>query len=376
MKISRLALKNWRCFSSINVTLGSRLIITGPCGAGKSSFLDSLCFLQELATGAGLEAAVGKRGGLSRLRNLEARFPETDVTLEVHLEERKKTGWVYRLKFGEEQGRVAIKEEMVWRSSALIMRRPDAEDQKYPGRKRESGLDPRLSPESIQSLVNFFRLIRYENPDPQLLRVRDFSSALKKHGHGKDFFDRLALTPEKTRRVRLRHIGQALQLINPASGELKATRDALGHWHLWLSCRHWRPRGSWQDESYLPDGLLRLVVIWWSIFEGKEPLLVEEPEIGLHPEAVSLLPRLMQKFVRLSHRPPQLILTSHAPALWSDRLVKPGEILLLVPSRRGTRIIRGADKEMIKRFLEAGSTMKEEIKHWLGAEEEPMLPLF
>ena len=56
---------------------------------------------------------------------------------------------------------------------------------------------------------------------------------------------------------------------------------------------HWRPRGAKQSEDQFSDGTLRLIAFLWSILEGDSLLLLEEPELSLHPALVRKLPGLM-----------------------------------------------------------------------------------
>lgn len=377
MRLERLSLQNWRCFAAINLPLGSFSLLVGPCGSGKTSLLDALCFLKDLASGISLREAVARRGGFSRLRNLEARFPATDVLLEVQVKGKEERAWVYRLKFGEENGRLTVKEEMVWQSFSLTVRRPDLADQKNPKRRAESVLYPLMATPPIERLANFLRSFRLENPFPQLWRQPVLTTQLGPEASclGLDFWKRVAQTPERIRHVRLLHISRALQSIIPAVGGLRVEMDRLGHWHLWVAFRQWRPRATWMVERQLPDGLRRLIQLLWSVMEGAAPLFIEEPEIGFHPEAAAKFPRIFKELGRLSHRPPQLILTTHQPALIQDRLVRKEEVSLLVPDKRGTKVARGAPKELVVGFLEAGAAMAEKIKPWLVSPEEPWLPL-
>ena len=64
MYLSRLSLRNWRNFRSFDVALSPRTFFIGPNAAGKSNLLDSLRFLNDVAT-LGLGVAVEK-GEVSR----------------------------------------------------------------------------------------------------------------------------------------------------------------------------------------------------------------------------------------------------------------------------------------------------------------------
>lgn len=376
MKITQIYLRNWRCFSSASAPIGSRLIITGPCGSGKTSFLDAFCFLHDLACGQSLEEAVEKRGGLSHLRNLEARYPETDVILMVSLRDNQKKDWIYRLRFGEEGSYLVVKEEIIWQASTLVMRRPDREDKKNTVRRKESCLSPRLITPSLEALASIFRALHYENPQPELLRNLKVTMALGSDFSRHDLLTRIAQTPDRIRKIRLKRISEVMTRLIEGFGQLRIERDYFGRWHLAASCSHWRPRVSWQNWTQWPDGSLRLLSIFWSILEKDTPLLIEEPEIGLHPEAVSFIPGIMRELGRISHRPPQLIITTHHPCILKDRTIKPAEIVLLIPDKRGSKVVVGWPKNLIVAFLENRALVTEEVKARLQAEEQLWLPFF
>ena len=53
MIVTKLILKNWRNFSSVDVALGDRVLLVGPNAAGKSNFLEVFRFLRDIAKGEG-----------------------------------------------------------------------------------------------------------------------------------------------------------------------------------------------------------------------------------------------------------------------------------------------------------------------------------
>ncbi|HRX87118.1 MAG TPA: AAA family ATPase, partial [Phycisphaerae bacterium] len=71
MHVSRIHLKNWRNFRSVEAALEQRVFIVGPNASGKSNLLDALRFLRDIAKpGGGLQRAVLDRGGLTKIRCL------------------------------------------------------------------------------------------------------------------------------------------------------------------------------------------------------------------------------------------------------------------------------------------------------------------
>jgi predicted ATPase len=74
MWITKLKLKNWMNFRKVDVALHERTYLIGPNASGKSNLLDVFRFLREVAkpSGGGLQKAVVDRGGITKLRCLQA----------------------------------------------------------------------------------------------------------------------------------------------------------------------------------------------------------------------------------------------------------------------------------------------------------------
>jgi len=77
MMVSRLILKNWKSFHGADIPLSNRTFVMGPNGIGKSSFLDALRFLADLARpGGGIFSALEARGGLDKIKFSPAKRKE------------------------------------------------------------------------------------------------------------------------------------------------------------------------------------------------------------------------------------------------------------------------------------------------------------
>src|SRR6266446_11003974 len=132
MIISRLALRNWRNFRSVDVQFTERAFIVGPNAAGKSNLLDVFRFLRDITKpGGGLQWAITQRGGLSKVRCLAARR-EPDVEIEVELSDDGSTpDWKYSIGITQQvrgYRQPKLRHERVWRRGRLILQRPDDAD--------------------------------------------------------------------------------------------------------------------------------------------------------------------------------------------------------------------------------------------------------
>ena len=92
--------------------------------------------------------------------------------------------------------------------------------------------------------------------------------------------------------------------------------------------------GRWQTEDQFSDGTLRLLGLLWAILEGGGPLLLEEPELSLHPEVVRFLPQMFARMQRRSGRQ-MIVSTLDSVELLRDEGIGLDEVLLLTPSPKG-----------------------------------------
>jgi predicted ATPase len=184
----------------------------------------------------------------------------------------------------------------------------------------------------------------------------------------------MARTPRKTLDSRLRKITHALRVAVPQLGSLTLERDAAGRPHLKGRYEHWRPNAGWQDESQLSDGTLRLLGLLWKLLESAAPLLLEEPELSLHPAVVRHIPAIMARVTRRSGR--QILVSTHSADLLADEGIAPEEVLLLTPSNEETRVTLASDDEQIRALLDGGAVMADAVLPRTAPPNVRQLPLF
>ena len=171
-----------------------------------------------------------------------------------------------------------------------ILGRPLEEDRKDPARLTQTYLEQINANQAFREISNFFASVRYLHIVPQLVRDPGRSLGRKNDPYGGDFLEQVARTSDKTQKSRLKHIRNALRVAVPQLAEIELFRDARGTPHLRGKYEHWRPQGAWQAEDQFSDGTLRLMGLLWSALDGTGPLLLEEPELSLHPEVVRFHP--------------------------------------------------------------------------------------
>jgi len=354
LRFSSIHLENWRNFVRTQTDLQRRVFLVGPNASGKSNFLDVFRFLHDIVSvGGGLEEAVRRRGGVSRLRCLAARNP-SDVVVRVSLGNGDDTRiWDYELRLTQDKReRPVIRRERVAFNGSDLFLRPDPDDKADPERLTQTYLQQVNVNRKFRAVAELFASVRYLHIVPQLIREPDRSAGRRNDPYGGDFLEQVARTVEKTLKGRLRRIQDALRVAVPQLKELELWRDARGAPHLRGKYEHWRPQGAWQTEEQFSDGTLRLLGLLWVVLDGMGPLLLEEPELSLHPDVVRFIPQML---ARMQHRTGrQVIVSTHSTDLLRDDGIGLDEVLLLTPSEEGTSVRPASAFRDIEALLEGG----------------------
>lgn len=376
-KFANLQLRNWKNFATCDVELANRVFVVGPNAAGKSNFLDVFRFLRDLASpGGGFQEAVRRRGGVSTLRCLAARrYPDIEVSVVMHEPLAASPRWEYKLAFNQDpQRRPRIARERVVRDGAVLLNRPDKSDLSDAALLTQTHLEQVNVNREFRELAAFFESVRYLHIVPQLVREPDRSVGRANDPFGGDFLEQIAKTRGKTQTARLRRIRDALRVAVPQLTEIELQRDVRGSPHLRGKYEHWRPQGAWQTEEQFSDGTLRLMGLLWVAMEGGGPLLLEEPELSLHPEIVRFLPQMFARVQRRTGR--QLVLSTHSPDLLRDEGIGVDEVLLLRPSGEGTEVTPASKFQDVRDLLHGGVSLADVVIPKTRPQSADQLPLF
>jgi predicted ATPase len=171
--------------------------------------------------------------------------------------------------------------------------------------------------------------------------------------------EQIARAQEKTRVAWLRRIRDALRVAVPQLQELELFRDVRGTPHLRGKYEHWRPQGAWQTEDQFSDGTLRLMGLLWIALAGSGPLLLEEPELSLHPEVVRYIPQMFARVQRRTGR--QILISTHSSDMLRDPGIGLNEVLLLEPSAEGTVVHEAGASEETRGLLDEGLNLADVV---------------
>ena len=112
----------------------------------------------------------------------------------------------------------------------------------------------------------------------------------------------------------------------------------------------------------------------WATMDKGGPLLLEEPELSLHPEIVRVLPQMLARVQRRSGR--QIFVSTHSPDLLRDEGIGLDETMLLVPGAEGTKVVpAGSDRE-VRALLGGGLSLADVAIPRTRPENAAQLALF
>jgi len=127
-------------------------------------------------------------------------------------------------------------------------------------------------------------------------------------------------------------------------------------------------------EDQFSDGTLRLLGLLWATLDRAGPLLLEEPELSLHPAVVVFIPQL---FARVQGRlGRQILMSTHSTDLLSDTGIGLDEVLLLQPRTGGTEVAPASTLRDARVLLEEGLPLSDAVMPHTRPEKADQLALF
>lgn len=362
LRFTNIHVENWKNFASIDVALQRRVFLVGPNASGKSNLLDVFRFLNDIvSTGGGFQEAIEKRDGITKIRCLSARSkPSVAIRAKIGTDENISL-WEYELRFTQEaNGQPIIEKETIVHNGEILDDRPNGTDKEDLEQLTQTYLEQVNVNKKYRQLAEFFSSICYLHVVPQLVREPDRSIGKKNDPFGGDFLAQLAKTPVKKRNAWLRKIQNALRVAVPQLEKLELWQEkGQGKPHLHGKYAHWRPQGAWQTEEQFSDGTLRLVGLLWAMLKGDGPLLLEEPELSLHPEVVRFIPQMFARMQRRTGH--QILISTHSSELLKDDGIGLDEVLLMMPGEDGTQVKIANQFKEIEVLLKEGCTMAEAV---------------
>lgn len=325
--VEKITIEGFKSIANAEVELRPVNVLIGANGSGKSNFIGAFAFLQAIRAGR-LQDYVARAGGAERILHFGARVTEL---LRIHV------------RFENEANEFEI------------TLRPSETDQLYPvgclnartqGRKDARGIE---GAPDVANLIDSWRKYHFHDTSP--------NSPFKKTG---DLHDNRFLRPDGSNLAAFLYylwekhpieyglIRRTIQQAAPFFDDFQLEPMALNPDKIRLE---WRHLGSdaYFDASAFSDGTLRFIALTTLFLQPPSlrpsVILLDEPELGLHPLAVTLL----ESLVGMAAVDTQVILATQSPTLLDH--FGPEDVLVADRVKGGTALTR-LDPERLEVWLE------------------------
>ena len=365
--VDNIRIRGFKSIRDLEVDLRPINVLIGANGSGKSNFLGAFSFLQEIRSGR-LQACVIRAGGADRVLHYGSRRTPK-LSIHVHFENQRNQYEISLTptaddRLNTDDVRLSPVDEFVyfWDKERGYEK---PYDQYLPGRDGEAGIS-----ESRLGIVQFVRghLDRW-----RMYHLHDtgFHSPMKKTG---DVGDNRFLRDDGSNLAAFLHllsqrhessydlIRRTVQLAAPFFDDFIVLPQELNPDKIRLEWRH-TGTDSYFDASSLSDGTLRFIALATLLLQPVDlrpsVILLDEPELGLHPYAITLLASMVQRAAVDT----QIILATQSP-IFLDHFEP--EDVLVADRVEGETKLRRLDSEELSVWLEDYSLGQLWEKNWFG----------
>ena len=317
MKLDRIQLKGFKSIHDIDLELRHLNILIGPNGAGKSNFIRFFRLMNQLVQ-KDLQFFLALQGGADRFLHFGRQM--TDA-IEIHLLF-KSNRYACTL-VPDQTGKLIFKEEYCQRlnvkagDSSVIKALASRGD-------KESGLSDKLTSSASH--------IKSDLSDWQVYHFHDTSDTSKVKQSG-PIHDNERLRPQAENLAafllsiqdtdQYRKIVQTVQRVAPFFQGFILKPEKTHQDSIRLRWKH-RGTDDYFDANAFSDGTLRFICLTTLLLQPRLPtmILLDEPELGLHPYAMQLLAGMMRSVANRT----QIIASSQSVTLanqfeWFDLII-------------------------------------------------------
>ncbi len=361
-ELDSITIRGFKSIASIEkLALGAINLVVGPNGSGKSNFIGAFSFLHSIREGH-LREYVLKAGGADKVLHFGSKVTPQ---LEVHISFQGGTNQ-YRVVLGAtEDDQLYPQSEKVYFWNKEKFAEPVYESLKTKG--GEAGIS---DPKQVSKTKSYVR----DHLDSWRLYHFHDTSASSPMKSTADLNDNRYLRPDGSNLsaflyfLREKHeesyslIRRAVQRVAPFFDDFHLRPQMLNSDKIRLEWRH-KGTEAYFSSSALSDGTLRFIGLA-TLFLQPESLrpsviLVDEPELGLHPYAITLLASL----VKQASIKTQIILSTQSPLLLDH--FQPEDVLVADRVDGSTQLTR-LDSARLETWLERYSLGQLWEKNELG----------
>ena len=393
VKLTHIAITNWRNFAHIEFDLSSRLFVVGPNSSGKTNLLAALRFLSDVAR-LGLAAASENWGGPERYFRsgtekvsfgvalesaenlltctLSLRHDFSDASSRVEEEVvyyREPQFPMYSFapmrgrgididsqSFAVEPKAIVTTDEQARAKNGIYFALPD-DDTCF----AHEGYVVQSRQEWRERVRQMFAGIRYIHPNPKKMLER---ADRYDPDHGTGFFQHAGRFSDQQLDAVVDRIRPIMASVVPEIPNLSYQRMGLGTELVFYSDTPVHGASGIYSHEQFSEGTLRLLGLLFDLAtlpRDTSVVLIEEPETFLQASVVRSLPSLLAEVAM--DRDVQMVISTHSPELIDSELVLPSQVLMLRSENGETRgeLLSQSNDPRIKAVVSSGLPKSEGI---------------
>lgn len=297
-ELDTIRIEGFKSIASLDVDLAPINIVIGPNGSGKSNFIGAFAFLNALREGR-LQEYVIRSGGADRLLHFGSK---TTKRLNMGLSfNGGVNGYDISLAYGGSDQLFPVVESVSYWNKTKYPERGPWENSLFPsgGEAGISGSKQGAVAQYVRGHLNSWRAYHFhdtsaESPMKKTQDVDD-NRFLRSDGSNLASFLHLLEAKEPTSYELIR---RAVQRVAPFFDDFLLEPQRLNPEKIRLEWRH-KESDAYFDANSLSDGTLRFIALATLFFQPNDyrpsVILVDEPELGLHPAAIAMLAALIKQ---------------------------------------------------------------------------------
>lgn len=352
-QLTRIKIKGFKSIESADIDLNMVNVLIGSNGSGKTNFISVLSLLQALITGD-LQSYVTQKGGPNALLFWGRKQTER-MSIEFYF---GNNGYRFSLMPTANNQLMIAEEAFYWNLNGWTKLIPQAGNMESSWRiGTGTGIDTYVKPllENQNWRVYHFHDTSDSAYVKQLQGLNDNIELAADARNLAAFLYRLREMEPST----YQRIVRTVQMAAPYFNDFILGPNPLNPEKISLA---WKANGS--DEPFiaaqLSDGTLRFICLATLLLQPvelqPETILIDEPELGLHPYAIQLLAAMIKKAAK--HR--QIIVSTQSVELLNEFKA---EDVLVVEHKSKTTTFKRVDKEKLAIWLEDDYTLGDLWKH-------------
>ena len=336
--VNHISVKGYKSFRDLQLSLGNLNLLIGSNGSGKSNFL-SLFELLNNAFEQRIASYVATLGGVDKLL-FQGRKTTEQIEIRLRMDRNS-----YLLNLQESDGKMMVANEGLgyylpsgWGDMVSIAQFvPEAQIKIYDGLKRG---------DFIKTYLSHIRKFHFHDTgrrSPFASECHIKNDAYYLYAHGENLAPILLRIRQEQPMV-YRRIVRVIQSIAPYFGDFFFNVSPAETIRL-----------QWQDKysdmvygpNDLSDGTIRFIALATLFMQPDLPsvIIIDEPELGLHPVAIRKLAGLIKS---ASRRSTQIIIATQSAELISQ--FEPDNIITVTQKDGVSQMVR-LDKEALKQWM-------------------------